>query len=269
MGETGRSNMISAPVMMQVNETKHLKEVVDSDCVCALLSLASPRSVASSPKSSRSRDSLAETVESRPVKMLKRQDSREQVCRVGGVASSKGVAQPTLQPGAEAMLNRWVELKRGKYKGRSALVVGMTAKKFRVRVTGVELQLEFYPSMFKEIECGSTSPPTPTSQRIQTPLGSSSQRIQTPSGAISQRIQTIVAQSKPIVQSKPSNDVSVAPQPPNSSQTQVITRRLPPQLMRKLQPPQLPRLETSGPKMTCREECTLGEQLVSPIIAAV
>merc|ERR1712086_224820 len=223
---TGRCNMISAPVMMQVNETKHLKEVVDSDCVCALLSLASPRSVASSPKSSRSRDSLAEHVESRPVKMLKRQDSREQVCRVGGVASSKGVAQPTLQPGAEAMLNRWVELKRGKYKGRSALVVGMTAKKFRVRVTGVELQLEFYPSMFKEIECGSTSPPTPTShnttptsQRIQTPLGSSSQRIQTPSGAISQRIQTIVAQSKPIVESKPSNDVSVAPQPPNSSQT--------------------------------------------------
>merc|ERR1712153_237275 len=230
MGETGRCNMISAPVMMQVNETKHLKEVVDSDCVCALLSLASPRSVASSPKSSRSRDSLAEPVESRPVKMLKRQDSREQVCRVGGVASS----------------------------------------------TGVELQLEFYPSMFKEIECGSTSPPTPTShnttptsQRIQTPLGSSSQRIQTPSGAISQRIQTIVAQSKPIAQSKPSNDVSVAPQPPNSSQTQVIPRRLPPQLMRKLQPPQLPRLETSGPKMTCREECTLGEQLVSPIIAAV
>merc|ERR1712086_392257 len=240
---TGRCNMISAPVMMQVNETKHLKGVVDSDCVCALLSLASPRSVASSPKSSRSRDSLAEPVETRPVKMLKRQDSREQVCRVGGVASSKGVAQPTLQPGAEAMLNRWVELKR---------------------------------SMFKEIECGSTSPPTPTShnttptsQRIQTPLGSSSQRIQTPSGAISQRIQTIVAQSKPIVESKPSNDVSVAPQPPNSSQPQVITRRLPPQLMRKLQPPQLPRLETSGPKMTCREECTLGEQLVSPIIAAV
>merc|ERR1712086_817170 len=229
---TGRCNMISAPVMMQVNETKHLKGVVDSDCVCALLSLASPRSVASSPKSSRSRDSLAEPVESRPVKMLKRQDSREQVCRVGGVASSKGVAQPTLQPGAEAMLNRWVELKR---------------------------------SMFKEIECGSTSPPTPTSHNT-TPT---SQRIQTPLGSSSQRIQTIVAQSKPIAQSKPSNDVSVAPQPPNSSQTQVITRRLPPQLMRKLQPPQLPRLETSGPKMTCREECTLGEQLVSPIIAAV
>merc|ERR1740117_2882842 len=141
----------------------------------------------------------------------------------------------------------------------------MTAKKFRVRVTGVELQLEFYPSMFKEIECGSTSPPTPTSHNT-TPT---SQRIQTPLGSSSQRIQTIVAQSKPIAQSKPSNDVSVAPQPPNSSQTQVITRRLPPQLMRKLQPPQLPRLETSGPKMTCREECTLGEQLVSPIIAAV
>ena len=41
---------------------------------------------------------------------------------------------------------RWlyhnVELVRGKYKGRTAAVVGMTAKKYRVRVDGVEHQLE-------------------------------------------------------------------------------------------------------------------------------
>merc|ERR1712057_93312 len=46
-------------------------------------------------------------------------------------------------------LYRKVELVRGKYKGRSAQVVGMTAKKYRVRVEGVEHQLEFYSSMFK------------------------------------------------------------------------------------------------------------------------
>jgi len=46
-------------------------------------------------------------------------------------------------------LYRRVELVRGKYKGRHACVVGMTAKKYRVRVIGVEHQLEFYPSMFK------------------------------------------------------------------------------------------------------------------------
>jgi len=50
---------------------------------------------------------------------------------------------------AERWLYRQVELVRGKYKGRSAAVVGMTAKKYRVRVHGVEHQLEFYPSMFK------------------------------------------------------------------------------------------------------------------------
>merc|ERR1712159_1332 len=50
---------------------------------------------------------------------------------------------------AERWLHRNVELVRGKYKGRLAAVVGMTAKKYRVRVDGVEHQLEFYPSMFK------------------------------------------------------------------------------------------------------------------------
>merc|ERR1711865_1186002 len=251
MGETGRSNMISAPVMMQVNETKHLKEVVDSDCVCALLSLASPRSVASSPKSSRSRDSLAEPVESRPVKMLKRQDSREQVCRVGGVASSKGVEQPTLQPGAEAMLNRWVELKRGKYKGRSALIVGMTAKKFRVRVTGVELQLEFYPSMFKEIEAGRLSP-AQTSVSIPTPAKQPTPaRTVQPTPASAEPVKTVVVpESSQIIVAKP-------------------VRRLPPQLQRKLNPPKL-HLLSDQKVTTCRDgQLTLDIISPGPRIAAV
>merc|ERR1712188_78308 len=50
---------------------------------------------------------------------------------------------------AQQWLFHRVQLVRGKYKGRNAHVVGMTAKKYRVRVTGVEHQLEFYPSMFK------------------------------------------------------------------------------------------------------------------------
>jgi len=75
---------------------------------------------------------------------------------------------------AERWLYRQVELVRGKYKGRVALVVGMTAKKYRVRVTSVEHQLEFYPSMFKN--------PTPIdglAVDVETPAASS----QRPSGA--------------------------------------------------------------------------------------
>lgn len=59
---------------------------------------------------------------------------------------------------AEKWLYQSVELVRGKYKGRTAAVVGMTAKKYRVRVEGVEHQLEFYPSMFKT---PSSAPPKP------------------------------------------------------------------------------------------------------------
>merc|ERR1711988_424028 len=58
-----------------------------------------------------------------------------------------------VEPAKVAEASRWlyrrVELVRGKYKGRHACVVGMTAKKYRVRVIGVEHQLEFYPSMFR------------------------------------------------------------------------------------------------------------------------
>lgn len=245
-----------------------------SDCVCALLSLASPRAEPASPKSSRSRESVVETVESRPVKILKRQDSREQICRVEGVASSRGVAQPSLQPGAEAMINRWVELKRGKYKGRRALIVGTTAKKFRVRVTGVELQLEFYPSMFKEIESRSTTPLT----LLQNTTAMSQNTTAVSQNTTSQRMQAVVAQSRPVgvPASHQRHEASIASSSQPSSQAspmsqnnqKVVTRRLPPQLMRKLQPPQLLRLgslETTDPKTSCREGCTLGEQLVSPI----
>lgn len=57
--------------------------------------------------------------------------------------------EPAKLEEAEKWLYQSVELVRGKYKGRVAVVVGMTAKKYRVRVDGVEHQLEFYPTMFK------------------------------------------------------------------------------------------------------------------------
>jgi len=60
-----------------------------------------------------------------------------------------GQPEPAKLVEAERWLYRQVELVRGKYKGRFAAVVGMTAKKYRVRVNDVEHQLEFYPSMFK------------------------------------------------------------------------------------------------------------------------
>eukprot|EP00656_Telonema_subtile_P004834 TRINITY_DN1220_c0_g1_i1.p1 TRINITY_DN1220_c0_g1~~TRINITY_DN1220_c0_g1_i1.p1 ORF type:complete len:152 (-),score=32.21 TRINITY_DN1220_c0_g1_i1:184-639(-) len=57
--------------------------------------------------------------------------------------------RPCHVAGSGVWVNKWVRLQRGKYEGRRALIVGVTTKKFRVRVEGVEHQLEFYPSMFK------------------------------------------------------------------------------------------------------------------------
>ena len=55
---------------------------------------------------------------------------------MGGEADAEKLAE------ASKWVYRRVELVRGKYKGRTAVVVGMTAKKYRVRVEGVEHQLE-------------------------------------------------------------------------------------------------------------------------------
>merc|ERR1712216_543513 len=53
-----------------------------------------------------------------------------------------GAVDAAKQMEGDKWLHRRVELVRGKYKGRSAVVLGMTAKKYRVRVEGVEHQLE-------------------------------------------------------------------------------------------------------------------------------
>lgn len=112
-----------------------LENAVELTCISALLSL-------SSPKCARSRDSSGVSQEvGRPAKMSKLNHSAPNTPR--------GVTQPSLDPGSEVWINKWVELRRGKYQGRKAFIVGITAKKFRVRVVGVEHQLEFYPSMFK------------------------------------------------------------------------------------------------------------------------
>merc|ERR1712093_562381 len=113
----------------------HLDDAVELTCISALLSL-------SSPKCARSRDSSGISQEAgRPNKIAKLNNSAPNTPR--------GVTQPSLDPGSEIWINKWVELRRGKYQGRKAFIVGITAKKFRVRVVGVEHQLEFYPSMFK------------------------------------------------------------------------------------------------------------------------
>merc|ERR1712159_341977 len=121
--------------MSSMSERQSSEEAV-GDCVSALLSLSSPKC------EDDYREHLSPTapVNQRPTKVARTTSSTH---------TSKGVAQPSLDPGAKVWINQWVELVRGKYEGRRAFIVGMTTKKFRVRVVGVEHQLEFYPSMFK------------------------------------------------------------------------------------------------------------------------
>eukprot|EP00658_Telonema_sp_P-2_P023025 TRINITY_DN19226_c0_g1_i5.p1 TRINITY_DN19226_c0_g1~~TRINITY_DN19226_c0_g1_i5.p1 ORF type:complete len:269 (-),score=57.83 TRINITY_DN19226_c0_g1_i5:457-1263(-) len=121
----------------QPNQSSSSSHAIDSElsCISALLSLSSPRCVV------RSRDSSVDA-DPPPRKVAKTFHS-------SAPSTPRGVTQPSLDPGCEAWVNRSVVLKRGKYEGRKALIVGVTTKKFRVRVQGVEHQLEFYPSMFK------------------------------------------------------------------------------------------------------------------------
>lgn len=123
---------------------KSSNEEAVGNCIYALLSLSSPKC-----EPDKKMHEAPALVEERPAKVPKRSAS---------TTAAKGVSQPSLDPGAEAWLHQWVELVRGKYEGRKAYIVGMTAKKFRVRVMGVEHQLEFYPSMFKQIQTRSPTP---------------------------------------------------------------------------------------------------------------
>eukprot|EP00656_Telonema_subtile_P004835 TRINITY_DN1220_c0_g1_i2.p1 TRINITY_DN1220_c0_g1~~TRINITY_DN1220_c0_g1_i2.p1 ORF type:complete len:228 (-),score=44.39 TRINITY_DN1220_c0_g1_i2:184-867(-) len=107
-------------------------------CISALLSL-------SLPKCPRSRDACAPLEHDRPHKAHKCSHNNSTAAPV----TPRGTTQPSLDPGSGVWVNKWVRLQRGKYEGRRALIVGVTTKKFRVRVEGVEHQLEFYPSMFK------------------------------------------------------------------------------------------------------------------------
>lgn len=90
--------------------------------------------------------------------------------------------EPAKLEEAEKWLYQSVELVRGKYKGRVAVVVGMTAKKYRVRVDGVEHQLEFYPTMFKN-PVSVPNPATGAEEKVKTEPKKGSPKPQNESAA--------------------------------------------------------------------------------------
>lgn len=58
-------------------------------------------------------------------------------------------SKKTEEPGtSDDWIGKQVKLTRGKYEGRSAVVLGKTEKKYQVQVEGVAYQLEFYGTMF-------------------------------------------------------------------------------------------------------------------------
>lgn len=64
-------------------------------------------------------------------------------------AASREAAESMASPtGEDPWVGRKVMLKRGKYEGRAATVLGKTSKKYQVQVDDVPYQLEFYSTMF-------------------------------------------------------------------------------------------------------------------------
>ena len=63
------------------------------------------------------------------------------------------VQNPAAGTGGETdpYVGKQVQMVRGKYKGRSALVQRKVKKKWRLQVEGVDWGLEFYDNMFKII----------------------------------------------------------------------------------------------------------------------
>lgn len=102
----------------------------------------------SDPTLSRAAEAATQGESAKPLGPLP-QDGRNVMAVVAAAMGGEGYVEPAKLEEASKWLYRQVELVRGKYKGRVATVVGMTAKKYRVRVDAVEHQLEFYPSMFK------------------------------------------------------------------------------------------------------------------------
>jgi len=63
-------------------------------------------------------------------------------------AQAAAEASQMTAEGEDPWVNQNVKLKRGKYEGRVAFVLGRTEKKYQVQVEGVPYQLEFYSTMF-------------------------------------------------------------------------------------------------------------------------
>jgi hypothetical protein len=70
--------------------------------------------------------------------------------RNGSNNSTAKKSKKTTEPGIDGddWIGKQVKLTRGKYEGRSAVVLGKTEKKYQVQVEGVAYQLEFYGTMF-------------------------------------------------------------------------------------------------------------------------
>jgi len=64
-------------------------------------------------------------------------------------SNNTNCSKPTSLDGYRSWIGKKVKVKRGKYQGRYAWVLGLACEKLRVVVENVEHQLEYYPTMFE------------------------------------------------------------------------------------------------------------------------
>jgi len=80
-------------------------------------------------------------------------EARRRLNKMAEVHAQMAVQQPHCAAAeavtADAYVGKQVQMVRGKYKGRTAVVQRKVKKKWRLQVDGVEWGLEFYDNMFE------------------------------------------------------------------------------------------------------------------------
>lgn len=83
-----------------------------------------------------------------------------------GSKGSKSVVTATSLESYRSWIGKTVMVKRGKYQGRRAWVLGLASEKLRVVVDNVEHQLEYYPTMFEPPQAQNQVAPQSTSVQL-------------------------------------------------------------------------------------------------------
>jgi len=127
---------------------------------------------------------------------VERSSSELQRTGTGASDGSKSGSKSTSLSSYRSWIGKKVMVKRGKYQGRHAWVLGLASEKLRVVVDQVEHQLEYYPTMFEPPQETDQAIPQPTSSNIE-PLTPGQKEAPTGPGTGASRADATVVPSIP------------------------------------------------------------------------